>query len=53
MIMRNTVYCAIPAEAAEPGELQEKICASISDAATKVQDYVPGYGLRTIRRRVA
>ncbi|MGA7203746.1 MAG: acetaldehyde dehydrogenase (acetylating), partial [Specibacter sp.] len=46
MIMRNTVYCAIPAEAAEPGELQDKILAAINNAASKIQDYVPGYGLR-------
>ena len=29
MIMRNTVFCAIPAEAAEPGELQDAILESI------------------------
>ena len=46
MIMRNTVYCAIPAQAAEPGELQDKIRAAIDDAVARIQDYVPGYSLR-------
>jgi acetaldehyde dehydrogenase len=46
MIMRNTIYCAIPAEAAEPGELQEKIRAAIAKSVTAIQDYVPGYELR-------
>jgi acetaldehyde dehydrogenase len=46
MIMRNTVYCSIPAQAAEPGELQDKIRAAIDDAVARIQDYVPGYSLR-------
>ncbi|WP_332603550.1 acetaldehyde dehydrogenase (acetylating) [Arthrobacter sp. S2(2024)] len=46
MIMRNTVYCAIPAAAAEPGELQDRIRAAIDEAVVKIQDYVPGYSLR-------
>lgn len=46
MIMRNTVYCAIPAAAAEPGKLQDRIRAAIEDAVRAVQDYVPGYALR-------
>ncbi len=46
MIMRNTVYCSVPAAAAEPGELQDRIRAAIDDAVTKIQDYVPGYSLR-------
>jgi acetaldehyde dehydrogenase len=46
MIMRNTIYCAIPAEAAEPGPTQEKIRAAINEAAEKIRDYVPGYELR-------
>ena len=44
--MRNTVFCAIPAEAAEPGELQDRILASIHAMVAEVQDYVPGYHLR-------
>jgi acetaldehyde dehydrogenase len=46
MIMRNTVYCAIPAEAAEPGPLREAITESIGRMAETVREYVPGYGLR-------
>lgn len=46
MIMRNTIYCAIPAEAAEPGDTQDKIRAAIDEAAAKIRDYVPGYELR-------
>jgi acetaldehyde dehydrogenase len=46
MIMRNTIYCAIPPEAAEPGALQDSIRAAIDTAVTKIQDYVPGYSLR-------
>jgi acetaldehyde dehydrogenase len=46
MIMRNTVYCAVPAAAAEPGELQDQIRAAIDAAVVKIQDYVPGYSLR-------
>lgn len=47
MLMRNTVYCSLPAEAAEPGELQDKIRASIAKAVETVQSYVPGYRLTT------
>ena len=46
MIMRNTVYCAIPARAAEHGPLQDAIRAAIDNAVTAIQDYVPGYALR-------
>lgn len=46
MIMRNTIYCAIPAEAAEPGDTQDKIRAAIEATAEKIRDYVPGYRLR-------
>lgn len=46
MIMRNTIYCAIPAEAAEPGPTQDRIRDAIAEAVVKIQDYVPGYGLR-------
>lgn len=46
MIMRDTVFCAIPAEAAEPGPLQDKVTAAIHDMAAHVQEYVPGYRLR-------
>ncbi len=46
MIMRNTVYCSIPAAAAEPGELQDRIRVAIAEAVVRIQDYVPGYSLR-------
>ena len=46
MIMRNTVYCAIPASAAEPGAEQDRIREGIARAVEAVQDYVPGYDLR-------
>jgi acetaldehyde dehydrogenase len=46
MIMRNTVYCSIPAQAAAPGELQDKIRDAIDEAVARIQDYVPGYSLR-------
>jgi acetaldehyde dehydrogenase len=46
MIMRNTVFCAIPAEAAEPGPVQDAVTASIGAMADTVRSYVPGYTLR-------
>ncbi len=41
MIMRDTVFCAIPAEAD-----REAITASIVKMVESVQEYVPGYALR-------
>ena len=46
MMMRNTVFCAIPAEAAGPGDLQDRLNESIHAMVARVQDYVPGFGLR-------
>ncbi|MFI7589709.1 acetaldehyde dehydrogenase (acetylating) [Spongisporangium articulatum] len=46
MIMRNTVFCAIPAEAAAPGDLQDAVTASIGAMVDRVREYVPGYTLR-------
>ena len=46
MIMRNTVFCSIPAEAAEPGALQDAVSASIGEMAETVRGYVPGYRVR-------
>jgi len=46
MIMRNTVYAAIPAEAAEPGTVQDAIREAIARTVQEVQTYVPGYSLR-------
>jgi acetaldehyde dehydrogenase len=46
MIMRNTVFCAIPAEAAEPGPLRDAIAANVHAMVETVRSYVPGYALR-------
>lgn len=46
LMMRNSVFCAIPPEAGEPGELQDRLLASIHAMVAEVQDYVPGYHLR-------
>ena len=46
MMMRNTIYAMIPAEAAAAGETQDKIRAAIDKAAADIRDYVPGYELR-------
>lgn len=45
MLMRNTVFCSLPAEAGQPGELQDAIRASIDEMVKIVQAYVPGYRL--------
>ncbi len=45
-MMRNSVFCAIPPEAGEPGALQDKILESIHAMVATVQEYVPGYHLR-------
>lgn len=45
MMMRNTVYCSLPAEAGIPGELQDQIRSSIDEMVETVQGYVPGYHL--------
>jgi len=41
MIMRDTVFCSIPADCD-----RDAIAASIHDMVTRVQEYVPGYTLR-------
>lgn len=46
MIMRNTVFCAIPHEAAEAGILREQIEANVHAMVDRVRHYVPGYALR-------
>jgi acetaldehyde dehydrogenase len=46
MIMRNTVFCAIPPEAAEPGALRDQVAASVHAMVDTVRQYVPGYSLR-------
>lgn len=44
--MRNTVFVAIPQEAAEAGPLQDRLTESIHDIVAEVQQYVPGYQLK-------
>ena len=46
MLVRNSVFCAILAEAGEPGELQDRLLESIHEMVRTVQEYVPGYHLR-------
>ena len=46
MMMRNSVSCAIPADAGEPGAVQNQILESIHIMVSRVQEYVAGYGLR-------
>ncbi len=46
MMMRNSVFCAVPAEAGEPGELQRRILERVHAMVATVQEYVPGYHLR-------
>jgi acetaldehyde dehydrogenase len=46
MIMRNTVFCAIPADAAEPGPRRDAIEANVHAMVDTVRRYVPGYTLR-------
>jgi acetaldehyde dehydrogenase len=46
MVMRNTVYCAIAAEAAEPGPVRDAIEANVHAIVAAVRRYVPGYTLR-------
>ena len=46
MMMRNSVFCAVPAEAGEPGEVQDGIRQAIHAMVNTVQEYVPGYALR-------
>lgn len=45
VMMRNTVFAAIPSEAAEPGALQDQLIESIHSMVASVQEYVPGYRL--------
>ena len=46
MIMRNTVFCSIPDEAAESGPLQDAVLESIHAMVERVREYVPGYTLK-------
>ncbi len=47
LMMRNSVFCAIPEEAGEPGPLQTRILESIHTMVSTVQEYVSGYQLRS------
>src|SRR5699024_12438453 len=49
MIMRNTIYCSIPAEAARPGTAQDAICAAVYEAVSNIHDYAPGNALSAAR----
>jgi len=46
MVMRNTIFCAIPREAAEPGPQRDAIEANVHAMVETVHQYVPGYTLR-------
>jgi acetaldehyde dehydrogenase len=46
MIMRNTVFCAVPASVFDDSSLLDRVAASIAEMVATVQRYVPGYGLR-------
>jgi acetaldehyde dehydrogenase len=46
LMMRNSIFCAIPPEAGEPGGLRESILESIHTMVATVQAYVSGYHLR-------
>jgi acetaldehyde dehydrogenase len=46
LMMRNSVFCAVPAEVGEPGPLQDAVLESIHAMVRTVQEYVPGYHLR-------
>lgn len=46
MLMRNTIFCAIASEAAEPGPQRDAIEANIHAIVDAVRRYVPGYTLR-------
>ncbi len=46
MIMRDTVFCSVPADAAEPGPVQDRVTAAIHEMVAAVREYVPGYTLR-------
>lgn len=46
MLMRNTVFCSVPEEAAETGPLQDAVLESVHAMVSTVQEYVPGYRLK-------
>ena len=44
MIMRDTVFCSLPAELFDTGT--DAVAAAVHDMVARVQQYVPGYTLR-------
>jgi len=46
LMMRNSVFCAVPPEVGEPGDVQDRVLQSIHAMVATVQEYVPGYHLR-------
>ena len=46
MIMRNTVFCAIPAETVHDGPSRDAVLGNVHAMVETVQRYVPGYALR-------
>ncbi|GAB2459110.1 acetaldehyde dehydrogenase (acetylating) [Xylanimonas ulmi] len=47
MRMRNTVFCAISADAAESAATRDAIAESVHRAVDAVREYAPGYALRS------
>jgi acetaldehyde dehydrogenase len=45
LMMRDTVYCLVDAEAGDPSS-RERIAASVEEIAERVRAYVPGYRLK-------
>ncbi len=46
MMMRDTVFCSVPADVIDDPALQDEVRQSIHDTVALVQRYVPGYQLR-------
>ncbi len=46
MIMRNTVFCALPGRVVESASARDAISSNIHRMVATVQRYVPGYALR-------
>jgi acetaldehyde dehydrogenase len=46
MIMRNTVFCAVPAETVHDGQSRDAVAANVHAMVETVRRYVPGYTLR-------
>ena len=46
MMMRNTVFCSVPAAVIDDRALQDQVTASVLAMVAEVEQYVPGYQLR-------